>query len=73
MPEAKDTKIMHCHNVQFYSAAFARLIVDPRLTDRASGVIGSPNVQLHHTKMFIKPPGKRVAVPHAPGRAIFSA
>ena len=49
---------MHCHNVQFYSAAFSRLLVDPRLTDRVSGIIGSPNVQLHHTKMFIKPPEK---------------
>lgn len=58
LPDAKDTKILHCHNVQFYSAAFSRLIVDPRLTDRAAAVIGSPNVQLHHTKMFIKPPEK---------------
>jgi len=55
---AKDTKIYHCHNVQFYSAAFSRLIVDPRLTDIAADIIGSPNVQLHHTKMFIKPPEK---------------
>ncbi len=56
--EAKDTKIYHCHDVQFYSAAFSRLIVDPRLTDIAADIIGSPNVQLHHTKMFIKPPEK---------------
>lgn len=56
--EAKDTKIYHCHNVQFYSAAFSRLIVDPRLADVAADIIGSPNVQLHHTKMFIKPPEK---------------
>jgi phytanoyl-CoA hydroxylase len=56
--EAADTKILHCHNVQFYSAAFSRLIVDPRMTDVAADIIGSPNVQLHHTKMFIKPPEK---------------
>lgn len=55
---AADTRVLHCHNVQFYSAAFARLIVDPRLTDAAADLIGSPNVQLHHTKMFIKPPEK---------------
>ena len=55
---AKDTKIFHCHNVQFYSALFARLMTDPRLTDPASQLIGSPNVQLHHNKMFIKPPEK---------------
>jgi len=58
MPEAKDTKIMHCHNVQFYSAAFSKLLVDERMTGVASDIIGSPNVQLHHTKMFIKPPEK---------------
>ncbi len=56
VPEAKDTRIMHCHNVQFYSAAFSRLLVHDRLTSAAADVIGSPNVQLHHTKMFIKPP-----------------
>lgn len=52
---AKRTRISHCHDVQFYSAAFSRLLVDPRLTRVAQGLIG-PNVQLHHTKMFIKPP-----------------
>ncbi len=53
---SQNTKILHCHDVQFYSAAFSRLIVDERLTGRAAAIIGSPNVQLHHTKMFIKPP-----------------
>ena len=43
--------------MQFQSAAFARLIVDERLTGVAADIIG-PNVQLHHTKMFIKPPEK---------------
>ncbi len=52
------TQLLHCHNVQFYSGLFSRLIVDPRLTDAASEIIGSPNVQLHHNKMFIKPPAK---------------
>jgi len=54
--EARETKVLHCHNVQFYSAAFSRLIVDERLTSIAADIIKSPNVQLHHTKMFIKPP-----------------
>ncbi len=56
--QAEETRILHCHNVQFYSAAFSRLIVDERLTGVAADIIGSPNVQLHHTKMFIKPPEK---------------
>lgn len=52
------TVLKHCHDVQFHSAAFSRLIVDPRLTDAAAAVMGTPNVQLHHTKMFIKPSEK---------------
>ena len=51
------TQLLHCHDVQFQSAAFARLIVDERLTGVAADLIG-PNVQLHHTKAFIKPPEK---------------
>ncbi len=51
------TRILHCHDVQFQSAAMARLITDPRLTAPLQSIIG-PNVQLHHTKMFIKPPEK---------------
>ena len=51
------TQIIHCHDVHFRSAAFTRLLVDPRLTGIAQDVIG-PNVQLHHNKMFIKPPEK---------------
>jgi phytanoyl-CoA hydroxylase len=52
------TKLLHCHDVQFQSAAFSRLIVDERLTGAASQIMNTPNVQLHHTKMFIKPPEK---------------
>lgn len=51
----KGTKLEHSHDVQFRSAAFTRLLVDPRLTDVFTSLIG-PNVQLHHNKMFIKPP-----------------
>lgn len=56
--EAAQTRILHCHNVQFYSALATRLMCDPRLTDYAAAIIGSENVQLHHSKMFIKPPEK---------------
>ena len=51
------TSITHCHDVHFRSAAFTRLLVDPRVTGVAQAIIG-PNVQLHHTKMFVKPPEK---------------
>ncbi len=51
----KRTAIAGLHDVQFYSAAFARMIVDRRFTSLAQSIVG-PNVQLHHTKMFIKLP-----------------
>ena len=56
------TVVQHCHDVQFYSAVFTRMIVDPRFAAAAQSIIG-PNVQLHHTKMFIKPPEKGAPFP----------
>ncbi|MGJ6980451.1 phytanoyl-CoA dioxygenase family protein [Aestuariimicrobium soli] len=50
------TSLQHLHDAQFYSAAFSRLLVDPRFTEVASAVLGTPNLQLHHTKAFVKPP-----------------
>ena len=55
--KGKATQLLHCHDVQFQSAAFTRMLVNERFTEAASDIIG-PNVQLHHTKMFIKPPEK---------------
>lgn len=52
------TQLRHCHDTQFESASFARLLVDPRFTDIAAQVLGVEDVQLHHTKLFIKPPEK---------------
>lgn len=51
------TQLQHCHDVQFYSAALAGLLCNERLTSAAARIIG-PNVQLHHTKAFVKPPEK---------------
>jgi len=50
-------QLLHCHDVQFHLASFSRLLVDPRVLEPVADVIG-PNIQLHHTKMFIKPPEK---------------
>jgi phytanoyl-CoA hydroxylase len=55
---AEGTMLLHCHDVQFYSASFTPLLLDERLTGAAADLIGSPNVQLHHNKLFIKPPEK---------------
>jgi ectoine hydroxylase-related dioxygenase (phytanoyl-CoA dioxygenase family) len=51
------TELLHRHNVEFFSSRFLKLLVDERFTEPAAGIVG-PNVQLHHTKLFIKPPEK---------------
>jgi phytanoyl-CoA hydroxylase len=83
MAMGNQTELKHCHDVQFYSAEFAKLIIEPRFTDVAAAVMGTPNVQLHHTKLFIKPPEKGSPFPlhqdhpffphakHSMGAAIF--
>jgi ectoine hydroxylase-related dioxygenase (phytanoyl-CoA dioxygenase family) len=43
------------HNVQEHCARFTRLLVDERFTSVLTPILG-PNVQLHHTKMHLKPP-----------------
>ncbi|MEO2048471.1 MAG: phytanoyl-CoA dioxygenase family protein [Pirellulales bacterium] len=53
-----DHVILDCHDVQAFSSAWARAIVHPRLTEAMSDCMGSPNIQLHHTKLFQKPAGK---------------
>ena len=50
------TRLQHLHDAQFYDAEFSKLLVDPRFTDVAAAVMGVDNVQLHHTKLFVKPP-----------------
>lgn len=44
------------HDPQFHSAAFARLLVNcDKVLDVVEELIG-PNIQLHHTKLIVKPP-----------------
>nr|WP_295370777.1 phytanoyl-CoA dioxygenase family protein [uncultured Sphingosinicella sp.] len=57
-----DTSIQHSHDIHFRDAAFTRLLTDERLTGIAQDLIG-PNVQLHHNKMFIKPPERGSSFP----------
>ncbi|MFC6082134.1 phytanoyl-CoA dioxygenase family protein [Sphaerisporangium aureirubrum] len=55
---ATRTELRHCHDAQFHSAAFSRLMLDPRFTGAATALLGRPDLQLHHTKIFVKPPEK---------------
>ena len=52
---AAPKSVLHCHDVQFHSASLLGLMLDDAFTAAAASIIG-PNVQLHHSKMFIKPP-----------------
>lgn len=61
--EAERTVVLHCHNVQYYDARLTRLLVDDRFTSCAAALIGSENVQLHHNKLFIKPPERGAPFP----------
>jgi ectoine hydroxylase-related dioxygenase (phytanoyl-CoA dioxygenase family) len=50
------------HDLQYHDAVFARAVAQPRLVEVLTEVIG-PNVQLHHTKMLVKPPEKGAPFP----------
>lgn len=52
----RTTTLQHLHDAQFYAGGYSRLLVDERFTAVAAAVLGTPNVQLHHTKIFVKPP-----------------
>jgi phytanoyl-CoA hydroxylase len=58
----KETVLKGFHNVQYHAAAFLRAVAHPALVDVLTTLIG-PNVQLHHTKMLVKPPEKGAPFP----------
>jgi phytanoyl-CoA hydroxylase len=50
------------HDLQYHEAVFMRAATHPGLVDILTELIG-PNVQLHHSKMLVKPPEKGAAFP----------
>jgi phytanoyl-CoA hydroxylase len=50
------------HDLQYHDAAFTRAVMHPLLVGALTSVIG-PNVQLHHTKMLVKPPERGAPFP----------
>jgi len=55
--QADRTVVLHTHDLQAYCAEWTRAMVHDRFTEVMSDLLGTPNVQLHHTKLFLKPPG----------------
>ena len=50
------------HNVEYHAAAFTRAVAHPNLVEVLTRLIGR-NVQLHHTKMLVKPPEQGAPFP----------
>ena len=50
-----NTQILHTHNVQQYSGVWLRALMQARLLSVIEAIIG-PDIVLHHTKLFQKPP-----------------
>lgn len=50
------------HDVHYHDASFTRAVVHPNMTAILAQLIG-PNVQLHHSKMLVKPPENGAAFP----------
>ncbi len=51
----KKSQLTHLHDLHFYSEAWSRAVMNPRLVSAMAELIG-PNVELHHTTLHLKPP-----------------
>jgi ectoine hydroxylase-related dioxygenase (phytanoyl-CoA dioxygenase family) len=50
------------HDLQYHDGVFTRMVAQPRLVEILTDLIG-PNVQLHHSKMLVKPPEQGAPFP----------
>ncbi|MEO1034924.1 MAG: phytanoyl-CoA dioxygenase family protein [Pseudomonadota bacterium] len=57
-----ESKILHTHNVQRYSSVWLDALRDPAFLDVAEQILG-PDIVLHHTKLFLKPPNEGAPFP----------
>ena len=48
--------LTHLHDLHFYSAAWCRAVTKPALGEAIADLLGTPNVELHHTTLHLKPP-----------------
>ncbi|NUQ00992.1 MAG: phytanoyl-CoA dioxygenase family protein [Armatimonadetes bacterium] len=51
----QQSKLVHIHDLQFYSDAWLRAVIKPKLVRALSQLLG-PNVELHHSTLHAKPP-----------------
>ena len=60
--EQSETQVIHTHNVQSYSAEMMAMIQSKIFLNNVEKLIG-PDIILHHSKLFLKPPGNGSAFP----------
>ena len=60
--EPEDSKVIHTHNVQSYSSIFLSMMQNETLLNLIEEIIG-PNIIMHHSKLFYKPPHQGSAFP----------
>nr|WP_209969563.1 phytanoyl-CoA dioxygenase family protein [Paenibacillus eucommiae] len=60
--ELKKLVLKGFHDVHYHDAAFTRALSHPNMVAVLQNIIGA-NVQLHHSKMLVKPPEKGAAFP----------
>ena len=53
--ESQKSKVIHTHNVQSFSSIMLDMVKNKNLLKIAEALIG-PDIILHHTKLFLKPP-----------------
>src|SRR4051794_2861723 len=50
------SKLIALHDLQYYSDAWARAVVKPKLAGAMADLIGGECVELHHSTLHVKPP-----------------
>ncbi|HEY0827132.1 MAG TPA: phytanoyl-CoA dioxygenase family protein [Bacilli bacterium] len=60
--ELKKLVLKGFHDAHYHDAAFTRAVTHPNMVAILQQIIG-PNVQLHHTKLLLKPPENGAAFP----------
>jgi ectoine hydroxylase-related dioxygenase (phytanoyl-CoA dioxygenase family) len=60
--ELKKLVLKGFHDVHYHDASFMRAVIHPNMVAVLRQIIG-PNVQLHHSKMLVKPPENGAAFP----------
>ncbi len=59
---AQNIKLSALHDLQLYSAAWARAVVHPQLADVLANLLGGP-VEFHHSTMHVKQPERGAPFP----------